>query len=202
MTHYKESLGKSKRKGQVTYRGLSASERAKLRSDARRYAGLHLTGIYESIGNGELSRYVKLSLTGEDNKVRCTLTGPAGTHQFIAYYQSGRLGPGGPVFLYLNTDELLAPALLGVFGLGHNAGRDVWQFAIEDAASQGDERFAKLLRSIISSSKSCHLLKGDIVCRVYQLNDTYFVEYVDLINHPGRVVLSSLESFLGAHCGD
>lgn len=201
MTHYKESVGKSKSKGQVAYRGLSAKQRAKLRADARRRAGTTLLGIAEFLGNGELSRYVKLSLAEAGSKVRCTVTGPAGTHQLLAYYQSGRLGPGGPVFLYLNTDELLAPALLGVFGLGHNAGRDVWQFAIEDAALT-DERFAKLLRSIVASSKSCHLVKGDIVCRVYQLNDTYFVEYVDLINHPGRVVLSSLESFLGAHCGD
>lgn len=201
MTHYKESLGKSKSKRQVAYRGLSANQRANLRSAARRRAATTLLGIDEFLGNGELSRYVKLSLAEAGSKVRCTLAGPAGTHQFLAHYQSGRLGPGGPVFLYLNTDELLAPALLGVFGLSHNIGRDVWAFAIEDAAANY-ERLAKLLRSIIASSKSCHLLKGDIVCRVYQLNDTYFVEYVDLINHPGRVVLRSLESFLGAYCGD
>ena len=199
MPYYKESLGKSKR--QVAYRGLSASKRAKLRAGARHFASMHLLSVADCMGNADLLRYVKLTMAEAGSKVRCTITGPAGSHQFEAHYQSGRLGPSGPVFLYLNTDELLAPALLGVFGLGHNVGRDVWQFAIEDAA-QTDERFAKLLRSIQASSKSCHLVKGDIVCRVYQLNDSYYVEYVDLINHPGRVVLSSIESFIGAHCAN
>lgn len=187
-------------KSQIAYRQLPAKQRHKLRKLALATAPASLFGLSKYDGSLDaFSEWLTIRVIDQDKHgASLQVAGPACTQVVKATFQSGRVAFQDAYFLYLYSPEILSPVILSAFGLGFDEGRTVWAFALEDAATT-DERFAKFLRLVKSSCRNCHLLDDGKVARVYQLNDTYFVEYVDLINHPGRVVVSSLESFLDGY---
>jgi len=187
-------------KGNQAYSKLSAKERKALRDDTVRRVYL-VTGIGEFIGNEAFLAHIKQEVIDRDKHgVTLRISGPCDSNTLRAVFKTGRLGPGGPLFVYLDPGEPIGPLIRKALGFdGDYAMNCIWEYVLENLALT-NEPLRRFFKGSVATSKDCYLFPGNVVARIRRddTDDGYTVEYVLLDGKPVCRV-TSLTRFLSCY---
>lgn len=187
-------------KGNQAYSKLSAKQRKALRDDTVRRVYL-VTGIGEFMGNEAFLTHIKQEVIDRDKHgVTLRISGPCASSTRRAVFKTGRLGPGGPLFVYLSTGEPIGPLIRKALGFdGDYALNSIWEYELENLALN-NEPIRRFFQGSIATSKDCYLFPGNVVARIRRddTDDGYTVEYVLLDAKPVCRV-ASLTRFLSCY---